>query len=193
MFGSLLQQLMRGGGEDAALPATASFSPTSVMPIQPQPMPATASFSPASVVPQPMQPQPMQPQPMQQQPQPIQPVQPMQPQPMSIFDLIRAPQQAQFNVQQAQGTRPKNFRPAQIGMSNVPMASVFNLLGAGRQSASPFTVTPSSGTRPKNFRPAQISMNAPSPAGPAAMMQMLALMRGGFGASPFAPFGQGQG
>ena len=164
----LFQQLMRGGGEDAALPATASFSPMSVMP-------------------QPMQPQPMQPQPQSMQPQPV------QPQPMSIFDLIRAPQQAQFNVQQAQGTKPKNFRPAQIGMSNVPMPSVFNLLGAGRQSASPFTVTPSSGTRPKNFRPAQISMNAPSPAGPAAMMQMLALMRGGFGASPFAPFGQGQG
>lgn len=160
-------------------PATVTMMPGAVTadpPMQLQPV-------------QPMQPQPsvgmlpMQPQPM--QPQPMQPAQPQQQPGMSIFDLIRAPQQAQFNVQQAQGTKPKNYQPARVGMSNIPMPSVFALLGAGRQGVNPFTVTPASGTRPSNYRPAQISMNAPTLAGPAAMQQMLALMGGGFRRSPF--------
>lgn len=108
----------------------------------------------------------------------------------SIFDLIGVPQQAQFNVQAATGTKPKNYTPTSVTMSGLPSASVF----AFNPDALPqqaFTVIPASGTKAKNYKPAQVIMNAPSLAGPDAMQQMLALMRGG--ATPFAPFGQGQG
>lgn len=117
----------------------------------------------------------------------------MPPQGGSIFDMLRVPQQAQFNVQAAQGTKPKKYRPTQISMSNVPVAAVFGLPSANQLPDNVFNVTQASGTKPKNYRPTQISMNAPSPAGPAAMQQMLALMGGGLRATPFAPFGQGQG
>jgi hypothetical protein len=108
----------------------------------------------------------------------------------SIFDLIRPPQQAQFNVQEAQGTKPKNYQPASISMTGIPVASVFGLPGASAMPQDVFTVTPASGTKAKNYRPTQISMNAPSLAGPAAMQQMLAMMQN-TSATPFAPYGQG--
>lgn len=108
----------------------------------------------------------------------------------SIFDLIRPPQQAQFNVQEAQGTKPKNYQPASISMAGIPVASVFGLPGASATPQDVFTVTPASGTKAKNYRPTQISMNAPSLAGPAAMQQMLAMMQN-TSATPFAPYGQG--
>lgn len=108
----------------------------------------------------------------------------------SIFDMIRAPQQAQFNVQAAQGTKPKNYQPTTISMSGVPVASVFGLPGASAMPQDVFNVTPASGTKAKNYTPAQISMNAPSLAGPAAMQQMLAMMKN-TSATPFAPYGQG--
>lgn len=108
----------------------------------------------------------------------------------SIFDLIRVPQQAQFNVQAAQGTRPRNYQPTSISMSGVPVASVFGLPGASDMPQDVFTVTPASGTRARNYQPTQISMNAPSLAGPAAMQQMLAMMQN-TSATPFAPYGQG--
>jgi hypothetical protein len=108
----------------------------------------------------------------------------------SIFDMIRAPQQAQFNVQAAQGTKPKNYQPTAISMSGVPVASVFGLPGASAMPQDVFNVTPASGTKAKNYTPTQISMNAPSPAGPAAMQQMLAMMKN-TSATPFAPYGQG--
>lgn len=138
---------------------------------------------------------PFMPMPMpRQMPMPEQVQMPGQGQGPSIFDLLRPPQQMpQFNVQNSQGTKPKNYIPAQVSMSDTPMPAVFNMPGAGAMPSQFFNVTPSSGTKPKNFRPAQIQMNAPSPAGPAAMQQMLALMGGGFGATPFSPFGQGQG
>lgn len=109
----------------------------------------------------------------------------------SIFDLIRVPQQAQFNVQAAQGSKPKDYKPTAISMSGIPVASVFGLPGASAMPQNVFNVTPASGTKAKNYRPTQISMNAPSLAGPAAMQQMLALMGNNNGATPFAPFGQG--
>lgn len=110
----------------------------------------------------------------------------------SIFDLIRAPQQAQFDVTQASGTKPKNYKPVQIAMNNIPLPTVFSLMGAGQQMASPFTVTPASGTKPKNYKPVSIEMNAPQMAGPQAMQQMLAMMsQAGYGATPFSPYGQG--
>ena len=108
----------------------------------------------------------------------------------SIFDLIRAPQQAQFHVQAAQGTKPKNYQPTAISMSGVPVASVFGLPGASAMPQDVFNVTPASGTKAKNYTPTQISMNAPSLAGPAAMQQMLAMMKN-TSATPFAPYGQG--
>lgn len=110
---------------------------------------------------------------------------------MSIFDMIRAPQQAQFNVQAAQGTKPKNYQPTSISMTGIPVASVFGLSGASAVPQDVFTVTPASGTKAKNYKPTQISMNAPSLAGPAAMQQMLAMMSNNSSATPFAPFGQG--
>ena len=108
---------------------------------------------------------------------------------MSIFDLIRPPQQPQFDVTAASGTKPKNYRPVQVGMSGLPAPSVFALLGDSALPQNVFTVTPASGTKPKNYRPTQIDMNAPSIAGPQAMQQMLAMMQAT--RSPFAPFGQG--
>ena len=108
----------------------------------------------------------------------------------SIFDMIRAPQQAQFNVQAAQGTKPKNYQPTAISMSGIPTASVFGLPGASAVPQNVFNVTPASGTKAKNYTPTQISMNAPSLAGPAAMQQMLAMMKN-TSATPFAPYGQG--
>jgi hypothetical protein len=105
---------------------------------------------------------------------------------MSIFDMIRPPQQAQFNVQAAQGTRPRNYQPTSISMTGIPVASVFGLSSASAVPQDVFTVTPAS-----NYQPTQISMNAPSLAGPAAMQQMLAMMQNNSGATPFAPFGQG--
>jgi hypothetical protein len=108
----------------------------------------------------------------------------------SIFDMIRAPQQAQFNVQAAQGTKPENYQPTAISMSGVPVASVFGLPGASAVPQNVFNVTPASGTKAKNYTPTQISMNAPSLAGPAAMQQMLAMMKN-TSATPFAPYGQG--
>lgn len=109
----------------------------------------------------------------------------------SIFDLLRIPQQAQFDVRAAQGTKPKNYVPAAISMRGVPVASVFGLPGASAMPENIFTVTPASGTKPKNYKAAQIAMNAPQIAGPAAMQQMLALMGNTGAATPFAPFGQG--
>ena len=109
----------------------------------------------------------------------------------SIFDLIRVPQQAQFNVQAAQGTKPKNYKPTTISMTGMPVASVFGLPSASAMPQNVFTVTPASGTKPKNYKPTQIAMNAPSLAGPAAMQQMLAMMGNNYGATPFAPYGQG--
>lgn len=108
----------------------------------------------------------------------------------SIFDLMRAPQQPQFNVTQATGTKPKNYVPASINVSGMPVASVFGLPGAAPMPDNVFTVTPASGTKPKNYKPATISMNAPQLAGPQAMQQMLEMMRG-FSPTPFAPYGQG--
>lgn len=108
----------------------------------------------------------------------------------SIFDLIGVPQQAQFDVRQATGTKPKNYTPASVTMSGLPAASVF-AFNPGALPQQPFTVIPASGTKAKNYKPAQVIMNAPSLAGPSAMQQMLALMQGG--ATPFAPYGQGQG
>ncbi len=110
----------------------------------------------------------------------------------SIFDLIRVPQQAQFDVTAASGTKPKNYKPVQIAMNNIPLPTVFSLMGAGQPIASPFTVTPASGTKPKNYKPTSIEMNAPQMAGPQAMQQMLAMMsQAGYGATPFSPYGQG--
>ena len=106
----------------------------------------------------------------------------------SIFDLIRAPQPAQFAVTPASGTKPKNYRPTQVAMTGIPAPTVFAL----NPSALPqnaFDITPARGSKPKNYRPTQITMNAPQLAGPQAMQQMLALMQGN--ATPFAPFGQG--
>lgn len=108
----------------------------------------------------------------------------------SIFDMIAPAQQAQFNVQAATGTKPKNYTPASVTMSGLPAASVF-AFNPGALPQQPFTVIPASGTKAKNYKPAQVIMNAPSLAGPSAMQQMLALMQGG--ATPFAPYGQGQG
>ena len=108
----------------------------------------------------------------------------------SIFDLIRPPQQAQFDVTAAQGTKPKNYVPVKVGMSGIPVASVFAMPGANPLPQQVFNVTPASGTKPKNYRPVQVSMNAPQLAGPVAMQQMLALM-GGLNPTPFAPNGQG--
>lgn len=113
-----------------------------------------------------------------------------QPNPRSIFDLLIRPQPAQFNVRQATGTKPKNYTPASVTMSGLPAASVF-AFNPGALPQQAFTVIPASGTKPKNYRPAQVLMNAPSLAGPGAMQQMLAMMRGV--ATPFAPFGQRQG
>lgn len=110
----------------------------------------------------------------------------------SIFDLIRPPQQAQFNVTQASGSKPKNYKPVQIGVSGMPVASVFALPGANPLPQQVFNVTAAQGTDPKKYKPTQISMNAPQLAGPQAMQQMLALM-GGMNPTPFAPNGQGQG
>lgn len=110
----------------------------------------------------------------------------------SIFDLIRPPQQAQFNMTPASGSKPKNYTPVKVGVSGMPAASVFALPGAGALPQQVFNVTPASGTKPKNYKPTQISMNAPQLAGPQAMQQMLALM-GGMNPTPFAPNGQGQG
>jgi hypothetical protein len=109
----------------------------------------------------------------------------------SIFDMLRVPQQAQFDVRAAQGTKPSKYNPTAISMSGIPVASVFGLPGASAMPQNVFTVTPASGTKPKNYKPAQIAMNAPSVAGPAAMQQMMALMGNNYGATPFAPFGQG--
>lgn len=109
----------------------------------------------------------------------------------SIFDLVRVPSPGQFNVTAASGTKPKNYKPTQINMSGIPTPSVFSLLGLGDTVADPFTVTPASGTKPKNYKPVQISMNMPSLAGPEAMQQMLAMMGNNYGATPFAPNGQG--
>ena len=109
----------------------------------------------------------------------------------SIFDMIRAPQQAQFNVQAAQGSKPSKYQPTSISMTGMPVASVFGLPGASAMPQDVFSVTPASGTKAKNYRPTQIAMNAPSLAGPAAMQQMLAMMGNNYGATPFAPYGQG--
>ena len=142
--------------------------------------------------PQQQMPMPQQQMPQQQMPM-LQRHGPQQSQRPSIFNMIRPPQQQpQFDVQAARGTKPGNYRPTAITMSNTPMPAVFSLMGRP-QPANTFEVTPASGTRPGRYTPTQISMNAPSPAGPAAMQQMLAMMGGGFGATPFAPFGQGQG
>lgn len=108
----------------------------------------------------------------------------------SIFDMIAPQQQAQFDVQAATGTKPKNYTPTSVTMSGVPSASVF-AFNPGALPQQAFTVIPASGTKPKNYKPGQVIMNAPSLAGPSAMQQMLALMQGG--ATPFAPYGQGQG
>lgn len=109
----------------------------------------------------------------------------------SIFDLIAPPkQQAQFDVQAATGTKPKNYTPTSVTMSGMPAASVF-AFNPGALPQQAFTVIPASGTKPKDYKPGQVIMNAPSLAGPSAMQQMLALMQGG--ATPFAPYGQGQG
>jgi hypothetical protein len=108
----------------------------------------------------------------------------------SIFDLLVRPQQAQFDVKAATGTKPKNYTPASVTMSGLPAASVF-AFNPGALPQQAFTVIPASGTKAKNYKPAQVQMNAPSLAGPEAMQQMLALMRGT--ATPFSPFGQGQG
>lgn len=108
----------------------------------------------------------------------------------SIFDLLGIPQQAQFNVQAATGAKPKNYTPTSVSMSGMPPASVF-AFNPGALPQQQFTVIPASGTKAKNYKPAQVVMNAPSLAGPGAMQQMLALMQGG--ATPFAPYGQGQG
>lgn len=108
----------------------------------------------------------------------------------SIFDMIRAPQQAQFNVQAAQGAKPKNYQPTAISMSGIPVASVFGLSGASAMPQDVFTVAPATGAKAKNYKPTQIAMNAPSLAGPAAMQQMLAMMQN-TSATPFAPYGQG--
>jgi hypothetical protein len=78
-------------------------------------------------------------------------------------------------------------------MSGIPVAAVFGLPGANPMPDQIFDVTAASGTKPKNYKPTQISMNAPTAAGPAAMQQMLALMRTARGATPFAPLGQMQG
>ena len=111
----------------------------------------------------------------------------------SIFDIIRPQAPAQFDVRAAQGTKPKNYVPTAINMSGIPVASVFGLPGANPLPDQIFDVTAASGTKPKNYKPTQITMNAPTAAGPAAMQQMLALMRTARGATPFAPLGQMQG
>lgn len=111
----------------------------------------------------------------------------------SIFDLIRPPEQAQFNVTQAQGHKAKNYRPVSMNMSGIPVAAVFGLPSANQLPDQVFNVTPAQGHKAKNYRPTQISMNAPTAAGPAAMQEMLALMRTARSATPFAPFGQTQG
>lgn len=108
----------------------------------------------------------------------------------SIFDLIRAPQQGQFNVTPATGSKPKNYTPVKVGMSGIPVASVFAMPGANPLPQQVFNVTPASGSKPKNYKPTQVSMSAPQLAGPVAMQQMLALM-GGLNPTPFAPNGQG--
>jgi hypothetical protein len=108
----------------------------------------------------------------------------------SIFDMIRAPQQAQFNVQAAQGAKAKNYQPTTISMTGMPVASVFGLPGASAMPQDVFSVTPATGAKAKNYKPTQIAMNAPSLAGPAAMQQMLAMMQN-TSATPFAPYGQG--
>lgn len=110
----------------------------------------------------------------------------------SIFEMFGIPQQPQFDVTAATGTKPKNYTPASINVSGAPVASVFAMPGANTLPDQIFNVTPASGTKPKNYRPASISMNAPTIAGPAAMQQMLAMMQATrSGATPFAPYGQG--
>lgn len=110
----------------------------------------------------------------------------------SIFDLIGPQAQAQFNVTPATGSKPKNYTPVKVGMNNIPLPSVFALMGGGQQMESPFTVTAATGTKPKNYKPVSIEMNAPQMAGPQAMQQMLAMMsQAGYGATPFSPYGQG--
>lgn len=111
----------------------------------------------------------------------------------SIFDLIRPQAPAQFDVTQAQGSKPKNYRPTSISMTGVPVASVFGLASANQLPSQVFDVTAAQGTKAKNYRPTQISMNAPTVAGPAAMQEMLALMQTARRPTPFAPFGQTQG
>lgn len=113
----------------------------------------------------------------------------LNPNAMSIFDLIRPPQQAQFNVTAAQGTKPKNFRPGSVTMSGIPAAAVFSMPGANPLPQQVFSVTPASGTKPKNYTPTKVTMNAPTIAGPQAMQQMLAMM-GGL-PNPFGTNGQG--
>lgn len=107
---------------------------------------------------------------------------------VSIFDLVGAPQPAQFDVTAASGTKPKNYQPTQVEMTGVPTPSVF-ALNPGALPQNAFDVTAASGTKPKNYQPTQVTMNAPQLAGPQAMQQMLALMRGT--ATPFSPYGQG--
>jgi hypothetical protein len=108
----------------------------------------------------------------------------------SIFDILRPPQNATFDVQAASGRKPKGYVPTAINMSNIPVASVFSMPGANPLPQQIFDVQAAQGTKPKGYRPTQIQMNAPQAAGPLAMQQMLALMQTARGATPFAPFGQ---
>lgn len=161
-----------------------------------RPMPAQVPFWAMSAMRQSMAPrQPMMPQQQQQQAMPAQ--QPAAPAATvaapSIFDLVRAPQQqAQFDVRAAQGTKPSRYVPTSVTMSNVPAPAVFNMTGAPLP-AEVFDVQAARGTKPSRYTPTSITMNAPTPAGPDAMRQMLAMMGGGHTVTPFAPFGQGQG
>lgn len=108
----------------------------------------------------------------------------------NFFSMMAPPQGATFDVTAAQGTKPKNYTPVGVSMSNIPGPSMLGAAGVQAPMGA-FQVTNATGTKPKNYTPVSVAMMAPSPVGAANMQQVLQMM-GGAAPTPFAPYGQGQ-
>lgn len=100
--------------------------------------------------------------------------------------MIQPPSFGGFNVTDARGTKPGNYRPTQLAF-DTPTPSVLQMFGLG--GGGSFDVTPASGGKPKNYRPMELNMTAPQPVGAQNLQQILMAMNSG----QLAPFGTRQG
>jgi hypothetical protein len=104
--------------------------------------------------------------------------------------MVQPPSAPAMNITPASGTKPGNYRPAQLSFTPGVPSMLANMGLVAPQPLPAFMVTQPTGTKSKNYKPATMTVNAPRPVGPQAMAQIMAAMNNG-GATPFAPYGQG--